>query len=180
MVRGGAYLTARTLIEVPVMLLLAICTLSVGGYGIANLYAPSFVQFIAMFAAVLWYIFVRGCQCLYPSLSVSLALPLPLPLPLSLSPSVCLTHTQVVRGGRAVLLSAVREPADRNDELHERVVRLLPVCGRHDCRKGRHLALPRALLHHAAQVGAAGVSVHRILRRHILGSRHRHMPLVPA
>ena len=85
MVRGGAYLTARTLIEVPVMLLLAICTLSVGGYGIANLYAPSFVQFIAMFAAVLWYIFVRGCQCLYPSLSVSLALPLPLPLPLSLS-----------------------------------------------------------------------------------------------
>eukprot|EP00937_MAST-01D_sp_MAST-1D-sp2_P001512 g1512.t1 len=54
MVSGGAYLLARTIIEVPMMLLLAVFALSAGGYGIVNFAGSKYLMMVAMWAMVMW------------------------------------------------------------------------------------------------------------------------------
>jgi len=53
-VRPSAYLLARTVIELPVMLLLAVFALGVGGFGIMNFQASVFFPIVFVWAANLW------------------------------------------------------------------------------------------------------------------------------
>jgi len=54
MVNPIAYLIARTIIELPMMILLAISALGIAAYGIANFYANNFVAMIITYAVQLW------------------------------------------------------------------------------------------------------------------------------
>jgi len=53
-VRPSAYLLSRTIIELPLMLVLSLCALGVGGFGIANFNASAFLPMICLWAAMLW------------------------------------------------------------------------------------------------------------------------------
>lgn len=54
MVRPWPYLLANTVLQIPAIFFLAICGLSVSGYGIAAWYGPNYLLMIVMFALVLW------------------------------------------------------------------------------------------------------------------------------
>ena len=51
---GGGYLFAKTLIEVPAMLLLSVMALSAGIYGIGNFHGASYVLHVLLYTAVMW------------------------------------------------------------------------------------------------------------------------------
>jgi len=53
-VSPAAYLLARTLIELPMVLLLAVCALGIGGFGMMQVNPSSFFPIIAVWASMLW------------------------------------------------------------------------------------------------------------------------------
>lgn len=54
MVRPWPYLLANTLLQIPAIFLLAICALSVSGYGIGAWYGANYILMVITFALVLW------------------------------------------------------------------------------------------------------------------------------
>jgi len=50
----SAYLLSRTIIELPLMLVLAVCALGVGGFGISNFNASAFLPMICIWAGTIW------------------------------------------------------------------------------------------------------------------------------
>lgn len=54
MLRPFSYLFSNALIQIPLMLFLGMCAISVSGYGMADWYAPHYVQTLLVYALMLW------------------------------------------------------------------------------------------------------------------------------
>tara|TARA_B100001741_G_scaffold311521_1_gene312867 strand:- start:1029 stop:1796 length:768 start_codon:yes stop_codon:yes gene_type:complete len=54
MLRPFSYLFSNALIQLPLMLFLGMCAISVSGYGMADWYAPHYVQTLLVYALMLW------------------------------------------------------------------------------------------------------------------------------
>jgi hypothetical protein len=54
MLKPISYLFSNALIQLPLMLFLAVCAVSVSGYGMADWYAPHYIQTLLVYALMLW------------------------------------------------------------------------------------------------------------------------------
>eukprot|EP00961_Rhodomonas_salina_P263591 3562368-Rhodomonas_salina.1 len=66
-----AYLTANTILQIPLMFILSVSAIGVGSYGISNFYGPNFGQMMVLIAASLW-----AFECMAQALSVLFKNPL--------------------------------------------------------------------------------------------------------
>jgi ABC-type multidrug transport system ATPase subunit len=71
MYRLSGYLTAAGLLQIPAMIILALCVTGIPAFAIGNMWAPNFVQIVAIYAVTLF-----GYECIARCFSVQFADPL--------------------------------------------------------------------------------------------------------
>lgn len=71
MSKTGAYLLSRTALELPFMIILALCAVGIPGYAIANFHADAFIPVVFVIALMLWCF-----ECMAESLAVAFKNPL--------------------------------------------------------------------------------------------------------
>ena len=54
MLRPFSYLLANAMIQIPLMLVLGLCAISVSGYGMGDWYAPNYIQVLLIYSLMLW------------------------------------------------------------------------------------------------------------------------------